>query len=332
MNRMDFVQAVVRIRVLEKKLLTGDFLEKLIEASGPEELRKSLKTTTYAEYLQDDESLFRYEEMLSGELQKTYAGMEEISPDPDIVNMAALKYDCHNLKVLCKGAILKEDLSRLYIPVGSFYRQKIISNEKKHFLETDGELLDLIDNMQKEFSRTQDPQRIDIILDRMYLKELHQMVVSKGMPLFLEFVKAMIDFLNIRTLIRVKRQGKDQAFLHDVLFENGNIDRERIAACFYDSEATIMQRFRNEKIGHALIRGLESERNNGGPAEFEKAMDRYLMNLLRQSKYIHFGPEPLISYLLAKEAEIKNLRLIIISKLYNVPPVRIKKRMRDVYV
>ena len=49
-------------------------------------------------------------------------------------------------------------------------------------------------------------------------------------------------------------------------------------------------------------------------SDFEKHMDNYLMGLNRPSKYIvwtgtHF------SYIVAKEAEIKTLRIIMVSKI-----------------
>jgi len=61
-------------------------------------------------------------------------------------------------------------------------------------------------------------------------------------------------------------------------------------------------------------------------------MDNYIIELNKQSKYVHFGPEPIFSYIVAKETEIKVLRIIMVSKLNNIPPDRIRERLRDLYV
>jgi len=47
---------------------------------------------------------------------------------------------------------------------------------------------------------------------------------------------------------------------------------------------------------------------------------------------VTFGPEPLFSYLVAKEMEIKILRIIMVSKMNNISPDAIRERLRDLYV
>ena len=61
-------------------------------------------------------------------------------------------------------------------------------------------------------------------------------------------------------------------------------------------------------------------------------MDNYLMGLNRPSKYIVFGPEPIFSYIVAKEAEIKTLRIIMVSKLNKISPDATRERVRELYV
>lgn len=56
------------------------------------------------------------------------------------------------------------------------------------------------------------------------------------------------------------------------------------------------------------------------------------MNLNKSSKYITFGPEPIFSYIVAKETEIKNLRIIMVSKTNGISPEAIRERVRDLYV
>ena len=44
------------------------------------------------------------------------------------------------------------------------------------------------------------------------------------------------------------------------------------------------------------------------------------------------GPEPVIAYLLAKENEIKIIRIIMVGKINRLPTEEIRERLRDVYV
>ena len=49
------------------------------------------------------------------------------------------------------------------------------------------------------------------------------------------------------------------------------------------------------------------------------------------AKYIALGPEPVIAYLMAKETEIKNLRIIFTGKINRLPENTIRERLREAY-
>ena len=68
------------------------------------------------------------------------------------------------------------------------------------------------------------------------------------------------------------------------------------------------------------------------PSAFEKWCDDEGVALLELSKYIYFGPEPLISYYLSKEAEIKNVRILLAAKQNHLPVEEIRVRLRRLYV
>jgi V/A-type H+-transporting ATPase subunit C len=50
----------------------------------------------------------------------------------------------------------------------------------------------------------------------------------------------------------------------------------------------------------------------------EKLSDNYIMAYVRKALFTAFGLEPLIGYLIAKENEIKNLRIIMVGKINGI--------------
>lgn len=333
MNRMDYVQGVVRTRVLEKELLSTVKIEQMIEAENVTQVWALLKTTKYAKYLQDDLQIDQYEQILSNVLRDEFAIMREIAINPKVIELVTLKYDFHNLNVLFKETILNTDLSHLYSPLGTYSIDQVkIAIQDNQLNELRGNIQFIINDVQAQYNQTKDPQQLEIALDRLYVNELYEQINELNMPLLLQYLKAMIDFINIRTVIRIQKQQKDMSFLRDVLLKNGNIERERIVYSLHDSVMNIIRQYENEKIGKALVNGLEAYERTERLTAFEKEMDNYLMSIINEAKYIHFGPEPLIAYLLKKEAEIKNLRMIFVSKLNNISTETIKQRMRDIYV
>jgi len=63
----------------------------------------------------------------------------------------------------------------------------------------------------------------------------------------------------------------------------------------------------------------------------EKAMDDYIIDKFRKAKYVNSGVEPLVGFYLAKKAEIKALRFILICKQNYVGTQQIKERLRVTY-
>ncbi len=333
MDRMDFIQGVTRTRVLENKLLSRAKIDRIIEAKDIEEVFKSLNETDYANSVASIKKSEDYEIILSNELTRVYKMMREVSKDPIVVDLLALKYDYHNLKVMFKEHLLKKNLSDIYIPIGTTDFDRI----KQDFIEGNfknipKEFRHAIETVSKDYESTGDPQRIDLILDKLYFIHLYTMAEYTKIPLFIDYVKDMIDFINIKTAVRLKKQGKEMAFFEEVILPNGNVDKDVILYSLNDSIDNMIYKFRNTKISIGLLKGLESYKSSNRLSDLEKHMDNYLMDLNKPSKYVNFGPEPIFSYIVAKEAEIKTLRIIMVSKLNNVAPEATREKVRDLYV
>ena len=334
MDRMDFIQGVTRIRVLENKLLDRAAIEKMVEAKDLEEVFRTLGDTEYASAVSQAGRPEEYETILRSELVRVYKLLREISPDGLVVDLMALKYDFHNLKVMIKEKLMGKDFSSLYSPVGTIDLDKF----KAQF--TAGEYREMepvtyreaVLSVMKDYDEKKDPQRIDILMDRYYFEHLYKMAKDSGVDLFKDHVKDLIDFTNVSSAIRLKKQEKELKFFEEVLLENGHIEKDTMLSTVNDSVETMINRFRNSRIRKELSKGLEDYLESGRLSSFEKHMDNYLMNLNKGSKSVTFGPEPLFSYLVAKEMEIKILRIIMVSKINNISPDAIRERLRDLYV
>ena len=73
------------------------------------------------------------------------------------------------------------------------------------------------------------------------------------------------------------------------------------------------------------------EKNLTELSALERAIDDYLLSIAKAAKMVPLGIEPIIGYLLAKEREILNLRLVFTGKLNKLPEETVRRRLRDVY-
>ncbi|MBC7240560.1 MAG: V-type ATPase subunit, partial [Chloroflexi bacterium] len=64
----------------------------------------------------------------------------------------------------------------------------------------------------------------------------------------------------------------------------------------------------------------------------EKLKDNYLITFMKQAKHVMFGIQPIVAFMVAKDMEVKNLRIIITGKQAGLSEDLLKERLRDVYV
>ena len=77
-------------------------------------------------------------------------------------------------------------------------------------------------------------------------------------PLFIKYVKDSIDFTNIRTLIRVKKQKKDMKFLEEVLLPNGNIGIDELVLSLNEPIEVIISKYRSYDISPEVKKGIRN--------------------------------------------------------------------------
>ena len=324
MDVMQFTQALSRIWVLETRLLDKTKVERMLEANSADEVLKILGETEYANIMGNIKRAADYEEILSTELKRVYKLVYELCPVKEIVDLMSTKYKYHNIKVLLKGKFLEKDREDL--------------NELKRKIDTDN-FRDLKGNVEKavleviaDFEANKDPQKIDIIVDRYMFKELDEIKKSLNYKFTDKLVNAMIDSTNVRTLLRVKKQGKGREFASEVLVTGGAISKDTLVAIINETPENIISKLSTSIYSDLIKEGVESYIATNSANLLEKLSDNYIMDLMKSGKLVTFGPERILSYIYAKETEIKIIRIIMVGKLNNITEEVIRERLRDIYV
>ncbi|OGC36795.1 hypothetical protein A2311_02035 [candidate division WOR-1 bacterium RIFOXYB2_FULL_48_7] len=91
-------------------------------------------------------------------------------------------------------------------------------------------------------------------------------------------------------------------------------------------------RYRYTNYRWAVELGLDHYQKSGSLIVLEREIDNHLLDQVRPAKYLASGLDPLIGYWVAKEIEIKNLRLILIGKKLQLPNHELQLRLRKSYV
>ena len=330
MDRSKFIQSSTRLRVMEKELLKSENFIRISEQGTLEDALRSLSDTVYNKFINKISSPTEYEYILKEELTRFYDELFDISPSKIPIRLITLKYFYHNLKVIIKEDIGKKDLKDLYMNIGDFdlkeYRDALVKGSKKN------KYFELIQRVEEIYEEKKDPQLIDIYLDNAYFTELLEIAEESQVDLFIEYAKNLIDFTNIRTLLRAKKQEKDVEFLRQIIIEGGNVRKETYLDLLNREVSSDTDVFKKLEIYKYIKEALDSFKERGNLSDFEREMDNYFIDLIKDVKYITYGPEVIFANVLAKEMEIKNLRIILVSKLNGLDSEFIREKLRDTYV
>lgn len=333
MNAMQFTQAISRIWVLETRLLDKAKIERMIESNSAESALKVLKDTEYSNVMTNVKRAADYEEILSLELKRVYKLVYELCPVKEVVDLMSIKYEYHNLKTIIKGKLLSKDFSSMLIDLG-----KDNLDNLKRKIETDNyrglktSLQKATEEVMTVFESTKDPQKIDIIIDKHMFNELVGIKKTLDYEFTDKIVNALIDLTNVRTLLRIKKQGKGRDFATEVLVDGGLISKSKLLSLLNETSENILNKLSFSAYSSILQEGIQSYIDKGSVNLLEKLSDNYIMKLMKDSKLVTFGPERILSYIYAKETEIKIIRIIMVGKLNNIAEEVIRERLRDIYV
>lgn len=333
-NRLDYTQAVATMRVYEKRLLDSVRIERMTDAPSAEEVMKILQETEYARSMGSNKRPEDFEAVLTGELERVYREIYALSKDQGLIALLSLKYDYQNLKALVKASVMEGETIPLLQDMGTIPSHELRSNfESDNLVDYSPFIQMAAQRALEDFSKNRDPQRIDMLIDQTYFAHLSQIIGERrDVELIGDYVAYEIDKFNLLGLMRAKKQGKEPRFMEDLLASGGEIPREDLLAMFGESYDNIVRKFRNYKIGPALKRGMDAFSATGRLGEMERQMENGLIAIVKPAKQVVFGPEPLFAYVVAKERENKLLRIIMVSKINNIQPDRIRERLRDIYV
>jgi V/A-type H+-transporting ATPase subunit C len=317
---------------LEARLITLAQVARLAAAADFSEAFSVLSETPYSDNLPKLKKPFDFEELCELEYLSLKTLLDRLAPAHEIIAALFKKYDYLNLKILLRSYLsgTKE--------IGSFAKAGTIAfeNLKLYVFEgikeiADQGIIEAVDTAKEAYERTQDPQALDLVLDKHYFAALKQVCASSPSPLINELADHWIDLNNIKTLLRAQALNRDKKFLQAALLEPGAIDQDILLDLHDKTPEDIISRLSFTRYFPALATGIEHYAKERSFGLLEKLMDNYIIGQFKKAKYLSSGLEPLVGYYLAKVQEISMLRFILISKKNYIGSDLIKERLRASY-
>lgn len=331
-NDRDYVFATACVRSGEKNMLSHDKIEKMVESKNLEEALKVLTEMEYGGAIPDVKPQ-DFEVLLTREHKRTYEFVKSIVHDPEYFNIFLYQSDYHNIKVILKAEFLGTDPEPFFMGSGSIDTKDLVNMvRERDFVGMSTEMKDAIEEVLDVFGRTKDPQQVDIILDKACYKDMIRLAEKSENTYLKGYVKLLIDTINLRIFVRMRRMNKSWDFFSKVFIEGGNITEKFFIAGYDEQLETFAEKLVSYGLSDVLAESIPMLKESGSFTMLEKLCDNRLMEYVKDSRYKSFGIEAIVGYILAKENEIKAARIIMAGKLAGLPSDRIRERLRVSYV
>lgn len=320
----DYVYAVARIRGAELKLLNQTVMDQLIAARDADECVRLLAEKGWGDEGNTGDAS---EGMLSREREKMWELIDELVPEKSIFNVFRLSADYNNLKAAIKESVMEYAYPGIYISESTIDPELI----RKAVKERDyGALPDSMVEVAREaheaFLHTGDGQICDIMVDRACLSailESGKQSKDESLEMYAELTAASAD---IKVAVRGAQTGKDREFLQKALCECDTLDINALTNAALQGQDAICTYLATTDYADAV------EELKKSPTAFERWCDNLVIRRMKPQLYNAFGLGPIAAYILARENEIKSVRIILTGKQNGFSEETIRERVRETYV
>jgi len=238
----------------------------------------------------------------------------------DLIARYLRKFDAWNVKTVLRGIYSgadREDVETDLIRAGELDERLLDRLLDAGSIE---EVIDLLDR-----TMFADPLReafddyeangvlvpLENAVDRTFYEQLlEELVVGEATQTYREFLEAEIDFRNARNALRLARSGAD-VDPAEYFIEGGRLFSASEVSALASNVDELVAAIRESTYGDNLDEALTEFEEADSLISFERALDAALLEYSDKLGFVHpLSVAPVISYILAKEREVDNIRAI----------------------
>ncbi|WP_049927923.1 V-type ATP synthase subunit C [Halopiger goleimassiliensis] len=325
-SNTEYVNARVRSR--RAKLFDDEDYRKLVRM-GPSGIARFMEESEYEREINELGARFSgvdlIEYTLNRNLAKHFQDLLEWAEGDlyDLIARYLRKFDVWNLKTIVRGIYTDtaaEEIRTDLIRAGELDDRTIDRLLEVDSIEDAVEILDgtiyyePLSAGLEEFEETGTLVPLENALDREFYEHL---LDDLGRPQegpeakYVEFLQAEIDFRNARNALRLARSGADldpatYYIEGGVLFDESDLNR-----LVTDYDELVDHIAENKRYGDRLAGALDRLRDADSLIQFEHALDAALLEYADTLSSIYpVSVSAVLSYILAKEREVENIRAI----------------------
>ena len=322
MQQNDYTYAVARIRFRETKLLSDADLGSLLAAKDVDGVMRLLRDKGWG-----DNSDCRPEELLTIEEKKLWEFVGETVDDLSVLNFLLVPNDFHNLKVAVKAITrgVKPDGMLLFDAVEN-PKKLFDAIKKREYDELPEFLRDTAKEAMTTLLQTSDGQLCDVIIDKACMEYVYKLGKESGSDIIALYCELFVAAADIKIALRCAATKKKLDFIKRSMADCDSLDIGKLIAAACEGHDAVIAYLGTTRYRSAV------DALNISMSAFEKWCDDYMTGILKPQKWEPFGIGPIVAYIIARQNELKAVRMILSAKVSGLSETTIKERLRSMYV
>lgn len=319
----NYIYAVARIRALETSLFSSSIIEQLISCKTLDQCLQLLKEKGWGGSDTPNEA----EAILEYETDKTWKTVMELVNDPDVFDVLTYPNLFHNLKAAIKCSVLGEDKIKVFVEGTTPSGEQMLSYLKdKNFFAFPKHMQEAAKEAYEAFVQTGDGQLCDIIVDQAALKAIHEAGKASKFDIIKQYAESTVAVANIKIAVRAQKTKKSMEFMMRAMSPCDSLSINLLAQAALSG----MDAIKTYLAGTGYAEGADALGISA--SAFERWCDNRIIDTIRPQKYVSSGIGPVVAYVLARENEIKTVRIALSGVLNGLDKESIGERMRQMYV
>ena len=298
MSDTKYTYAVARIRALEVSLFSSSTIEQLIACKDHESCLRFLTEHGWGGV----DVPLNADAILTREQEKIWETIREMQVDMDVFDVLSYPNWFHNLKAAVKEVCTGKSGANIY------FEGTPISKEEMTRIIREKDYQALPENM------------------RATMEAILAAGKKSKAAIIRDYAESTVAVANIKVAVRCCKTGKSLEFMKRAMAPCKTLNVERLAHAALVGLDAVMEYLNGAGYAEAAEALKES------PSAFERWCDNRIIETIQPQKTNPFSVGPLVAYVIARQNEIKTVRIILTCKQNGLSDDSIRERVREMYV
>lgn len=181
------------------------------------------------------------------------------------------------------------------------------------------------------YMKSYDISDIDFVVDQQAWQQVSERVSRLNNRFFTDYMCLRVDLINAGLLMRTRQLRSDERLLRIALLPGGRIEHSAWLD-LYEEPVDAISQFLEHHDWPTLAAAALRYDERGGAAGFSLCADNLLIHTIRSARWSLSGPDIPLAYLIAREHEIKNVRIVVACLRNGISLSQARDLARDRYL